>query len=113
MHEFSVVFSILEELEKISRSNGNKDVVRVDLVIGVLEHIEPEVLRSVFDQAKEGSCAERAELFIRLEEAMVRCRECRSEYVPEADVWLCPQCGSVGGEIISGTEVVIESVYME
>ncbi len=113
MHEFSIVSSLLNELEIISRNNGDKKVIRVDLVVGALEHIEPEVLKTVFDQAKEETCAGGAELVIRREEALVRCRGCGVEYIPEDNVWLCPQCGDVGGDIIQGTEVVIESVYLE
>ncbi|MCX8064023.1 MAG: hydrogenase maturation nickel metallochaperone HypA [Candidatus Hydrogenedentes bacterium] len=113
MHELSLVNSILDQLEEISRSNYDRKIVRVDLKVGALEHIEPEVLKNIFDQVKEGSCAERAELVVSQEMALVRCRNCMMEYTPEDSIWICPRCEFLGGEIIKGTEIIIESVYLE
>lgn len=113
MHEFSIVSCLLNELENISKSNQGRKILKVNLRVGALEHIEPEVLKSIFDQAKADSCAEFAELIINIEEALVKCRVCESEYIPEDDIWICSRCGAIGGEIVRGTDIIIESVYLE
>lgn len=113
MHELSIIHSLLDQLEQICREHGRYSISQVDLRVGCLEHIHPDTLQFMFDQVKVGTILEKATLNLIMEPTKVRCRNCGNEFEPQDGVWLCDRCGSIGGEIVQGTDIVLESVYFE
>lgn len=113
MHELSIVISLIEQVEHICNEQGKKCVSKIDLRVGSLEHINTDTFLSLFERAKEGTCVEKAELNLIVEPIKIQCRKCSEIYEPEDTIWLCPNCNEVGGEIIQGTEIILESVYFD
>ena len=113
MHEAAMAESILDAALRIAGEHGSLPVSGVHVRIGELQMVVPEALESAFEAGKRGSGAESAELSWETAPALVRCPECRLEYAPESVFWICPECDSVGGEILSGNEITIVSVELD
>ncbi len=113
MHELSIITSLIEQVEQICQRQGKSIVSKIVLRIGSLEHINTETFLFMFEQAKEGTPAEQAKLDLIIEPIKILCRKCSEIYEPEDTIWLCPKCNEIGGEIIQGTEIILESVYFD
>lgn len=113
MHELSIVTSLIEQVEQICKEHGKSTISKIVLRIGSLEHINTETFLFMFEQAKEGTRLEQVEINLVIEPIKIQCRKCSEIYEPEDTIWLCPRCNEIGGEIIQGTEIILESVYFD
>lgn len=113
MHEFSVVQSLMELIERYAEENKAKKVLKVTVRVGVLSGIEPHLLELAFNTFKEGTIAESALLVIERENLKIRCQECSAEGEKNELNALCPFCGSLNTEIISGQEMLLKSLELE
>ena len=113
MHELSVTEQLLSiTLEHADRANA-KRVLKINLVIGDLTSFVGESIQFYFDLLSEGTKAEKASLSISRIPAKARCRQCQNEFIPEKMDWLCPRCGGLIGDVISGREFYVESIEVE
>ncbi|MGC8739213.1 MAG: hydrogenase maturation nickel metallochaperone HypA [Candidatus Hydrogenedens sp.] len=113
MHELSIITSLIEQIEQICKKQGKDCVSKIDLRIGSLEHINMETFLFMFEQVKEGTCVRQAKIDLIIEPTKIRCRKCHNVYTPEDSIWLCPYCNEVGGEIVQGTEIILEAVHFD
>jgi len=113
MHELPVTEQILNVTLDHARKAGARRVAHVNLVVGDLTTFVDESIQFYFDFLSKGTEAEGAQLHIRRIPARVRCHECEGEFAPEGADWRCPQCGGLGGEVLSGRESYIESIEVE
>ena len=113
MHELSVTEQILDiTLEHARKANAER-VLKINLVIGDLSSFGGESIQFYFNILSEGTKAEKASLGISRIPARVRCRPCQHEFTPEGMNWLCPRCGGLIQEVISGREFYVESIEVE
>ena len=109
MNEFSIAHGLLKDLQDESKKHGVSHVSRVHIRIGSLCGIVPEALTFAFEAASEGTVAEGAELNIGVVPARGRCNKCNIDFDVDDDpsTFLCPQCGGIAAELISGRELEI------
>ncbi len=111
MHEMGIANSILEGVAKeLRRFPGNR-AVKVGVRIGELAGIDPDALSFAFEALTLDT--EFAGLAIDIEYVTPRsrCRECSREFEVRNYELLCPACGSLSTERISGDE--LEFKYLE
>ena len=113
MHELSITEHLLEITLAQARQANAQRVVRINLVIGDLTCFVGESIQFYFDMLSEGTPAEKASLSISRVPARARCKACQNEFTPEAMDWLCPKCGGLIEEVISGREFYVESIEVE
>jgi hydrogenase nickel incorporation protein HypA/HybF len=113
VHELPVSEQILKVVLEHARAAGARRVARVNLAIGDLTTFVDESIQFYFDFLSRDTEAEGAQLQIRRIAALVRCHECATEFAPDGTDWDCPRCGSLGGEVLSGRESLIESIEVE
>jgi hydrogenase nickel incorporation protein HypA/HybF len=113
MHELSIAKSLLEIIEDESKRHGLSRVTRVTVKIGVLSTIVPEALTFSFEAITGKTIAEGAVLDIEVVPARGRCENCRIDFDVERFFFLCPECGGVASEIISGKELEITQMEAE
>ncbi len=113
MHELSIITSLIEQVGQICKEQGKDCVSKIDLRIGFLEHINTETFLFMFEQIKEGTCMEQAKINLIIEPIKIHCRKCLNVYEPEDSIWICPHCNELGGEIMQGTEIILESIYFD
>ena len=110
MHELSVIENILKNVQEIAMVNTLKDVTKIYLKIGKLRHLTSEMLTFSFDAVKAGTIAQNAQLIVDYVEVAAHCNECNNEFEIKNNIFICNKCNSCDLHLISGKEVILESI---
>ena len=110
MHELSLAQSMIKLIEEQQQQNNFDKVIKVNCAIGEFSSVVPEALEFGFKVASEGTVAQGAELVIKKVPLILKCRGCGNEFHSEPYIFVCTQCGSTDTEMISGSELQIESI---
>lgn len=113
MHELSICNALILEVERIAYERSAGSVSRIVLKIGPLAGIESPLLLRAFPVAAAGTVAEHAKIVIETAEVTVRCTECGSESKVAANRLLCAACGDFRTRLVSGDEMILQSVELE
>jgi hydrogenase nickel incorporation protein HypA/HybF len=110
MHEMSLASALMEEIENIARQNGVVKVEEVELRVGALKQVVPEVMEEAFKAVTLGTLAEGATL--RQVEIPPRslCKRCNREFSPTLNDFLCPVCGEFSTTLLAGDELLLGSL---
>ncbi len=110
MHEFSVAESLVEQIGEIVAENGLAEVDRVELEVGELRQVVPEILQLAFRETARDTPAEAAELVLKEVEARAECRRCRRTFRPDPWDYSCPACDVADAKVLAGDGLVLKSV---
>ncbi len=113
MHEFSVVQSLMDLIERQVEENNAKSVSKGVLKIGKMSGIEPHLLKTAFDTFKEKTVCENAQLEIIIQDVVAFCEDCKKEFVIEENRFICPDCKGFNLKIIDGEDTYLMSLEME
>lgn len=113
MHELSIAQSLLKIVEEESKKHGVSRVTRVHVRIGTLSAIVPDALSFSFEVISKKTVAEGAVLDIQLVPAMGQCEDCNIDFEIDGAFFLCPKCGGIVSEIVSGKELEIAHIEAE
>ena len=113
MHELSVCLSLLREVERIARENNAGRVTRIVVTVGPLSGVEPDLLRNAYPLAVAGSIAEHAQFQVDVSEIVVKCSQCGAESPAKANRLLCAACGDYRTNLVSGDEMVLQSLELD
>ena len=102
--------SVVKTVLNLCEQNKWKRVLRVTIKVGHLRQIEPEIFAFAFSSASVGTVLEGAEISIIEMPIIFKCHSCKKSSDTEDFRFVCPICGSVNVDLISGMEFVIESV---
>jgi hydrogenase nickel incorporation protein HypA/HybF len=112
MHEAAITEALVEQVREFLPASATLTGVRIE--VGELEHLDPVVMRTVWEVATAGTELEGAALTIERVPLSVRCRRCGTEHAPEDPaILLCPDCGAVAPEVLRGSGVVLRSLEVE
>jgi hydrogenase nickel incorporation protein HypA/HybF len=113
MHELAVTEEILRvALEHAERAQASR-ITDIHLVIGALSTIVDDSVQFYFDFLSPDTIAAGAKLHFTRIPARLRCRQCQHEFEPQERDYRCPQCSSLGGEVIAGKEFYLDSMQVE
>ena len=110
MHEMALAEGILSV---VLDASAGAIVRKVELQVGALQLVVPESLRFSFELVSAGTPAEGAVVEVRETPARLRCRACRSETLLRQPPFQCERCASTDVTVISGDEVIVESVELD
>ena len=113
MHELSVCLSLIEEVKRVARQNGAGTVTRIIVKVGPLSGVEPDLLQNAYPLAAAGTVAEKADLEIELSGIVVSCSQCGKESDAAPNRLLCAHCGDYRTNLVSGDEMVLQSVELD
>jgi hydrogenase nickel incorporation protein HypA/HybF len=113
VHELAVAQALVEQVDTVIRQHGATHATRIRVRIGPLAGVVPELLASAFPLAAAGSCMEAAELDLVDAPVRVRCQSCGAETEAAMNRLLCGACGDWHTQVISGDELLLESVELE
>ncbi len=113
MHELSIVNNLMPPLLRAAEEQGAVRIVEVELMCGVLQQVVPDALEMAFEAVAHGTIAEGAQLRVEEEALAGRCRNCKREYAPSIDDYICPNCGRAEPELTAGRDIVLKSVVCE
>lgn len=108
MHEFSLICGLLQTVIESAEKNEIKNVTRVKLIVGECHGALPEALSFAFNSLCPDTVCQGAELDIDIKEGVLLCTACGHKFPYAALQNMCPGCGSLNPEIISGGELLLE-----
>jgi hydrogenase nickel incorporation protein HypA/HybF len=113
MHEFSIARSLMKQVEAIALREGAERVSSMTIRVGEFSGIDPDLLQSAVttlaDQGRTRNCA----LNISRVPLTARCAACADVFVVSHFRFVCPSCASTETEIVSGEELILDSVTLE
>lgn len=113
MHELSICLSLLDQVKAIAAEHGARHVALIQLRIGPLSGVEPQLLAHAYPLAAAGTIAERARLLIESAPVRVRCRDCGAESQASANRLRCGSCDSYRTELLSGDELLLAKLELD
>lgn len=122
MHEFSLVRSLLEQVDEIVVSNHGRSAKEIHVEIGPLSGVEPLLVKEAFEQLAGSRIRETSiriltnsatTLVINEVPLTASCDSCHAEFELSGFRFLCPNCGSRETRILRGDEFRLVSVTVD
>jgi hydrogenase nickel incorporation protein HypA/HybF len=110
MHEMSIATQLLETVLAVAAENGAAGVEQVEVELGAMRLVVPEVLELAWQVAAEGTLAEGARLKMTDVPIQAKCRDCGRAFAAEIGNFLCPGCGQADVEIVAGDDIILKTV---
>jgi hydrogenase nickel incorporation protein HypA/HybF len=111
MHEASIVSALLARVEAEAAGRGASRVHRVELVLGELAGVEPELLLRAWEVFRARTPCDGAELTVAVEAARWECPRCGTE-VSRGGFLSCPACAAPA-RLAAGGEVTLMRLELE
>jgi hydrogenase nickel incorporation protein HypA/HybF len=111
VHEYSIVQALLSRVEAEARERNATAVRRLDVSIGELAGIEPELLASAYEFYRERTLCGAADMVITRVPARWVCSTCGTD-IARGAVLTCPACGAPG-RLERGGEIMLERIELE
>jgi hydrogenase nickel incorporation protein HypA/HybF len=109
MHELSITESILKLSLAEAKKHKAKSIKKINLLVGEAVSVVPDCVQFYFDTLKKKTIAKDAVLAIKTVPLVIRCPKCKVQF---KDLELVCKC-QAGVEIVSGQELMIESLEIE
>lgn len=113
MHELSVTQGILDIVLSEASRNDVKQVTKINLIIGSLSGVMPQLIQDYFDLITVGTPAEGAKLVIQRIPAELHCEDCGEDSLMEGFRMKCPKCTGTEVKLTKGKEFYIDSMEVE
>jgi hydrogenase nickel incorporation protein HypA/HybF len=111
MHEMGIANSILEAAAKELGRHPDSHATKIGVKIGELAGVDPDALSFAFEALTLDTEFAGLTLEVEYVAPRSRCRDCKNEFEVRNYELLCPDCGSLNNERISGDE--LEFKYLE
>lgn len=85
-------------------------ITKIHLTIGEYNQLVPENIEYYFEVLAKGTAAEQAELIIKRTPVRAKCTSCGVTFDIKGFNFLCPDCGGIAGDLVSGKELRVESI---
>lgn len=109
MHEFSLVRSLIRQVESILADEGGR-ATEIEVSMGKLSGVEPMLVQSAFAQLAPASQLGEANLRIVETELMAVCRQCHREFEVQSFRFQCPECAGRTVDVTRGDEFRLVSI---
>jgi hydrogenase nickel incorporation protein HypA/HybF len=111
MHELSIVAALIERVEAEARARAAAAVGRVEVAIGELSGVDPDLLATAYSAFRAATVCAGAELVVRTVPARWRCPGCGGEPA-RGGILACPSC-RLPARLAAGDEIVLERIHLE
>lgn len=113
MHELSIATEIFKQISKIIEEENINKVLEIKLKIGKLNQIVPEAFNFAIEVITKGTKAEGVKIIYKEIPITIKCNQCHIQNEVKDFYFICEKCGSSDVEIISGNELMFESMEVE
>ena len=113
MHELAVAQALVKQVDAVIDQHQASSATSIRVRIGPLAGVVPDLLATAFPLAAAGSRMQHAELEFTLAPIQVRCQTCGLDTEAAMNRLICGACGDWHTQVISGDELLLESVELE
>lgn len=110
MHELSVTQSIVDSVLEEMNDRGLERIGAVHLKLGRMTTFVPDCVKFYYDALTADTPLEGSDLVIEEIDVAGRCNNCGVGLEFDEPFFVCPECGSVDIEILSGREILIDAL---
>ncbi|MHB0976101.1 MAG: hydrogenase maturation nickel metallochaperone HypA [Candidatus Aquicultorales bacterium] len=111
MHEFGITQKVLEIALASAEREGASRITKITVKAGEMEGIVADSMQFHFEHLRQGTIAEEAELVVDEVPLIIKCKTCGEEsHVAPFEVVYCPKCTNFTVEIVSGKELLVDSI---
>jgi hydrogenase nickel incorporation protein HypA/HybF len=110
VHELSVTQSIVESVLKEMDDRGLERIGAVHLKLGRMTTFVPDCVKFYYDALTADTPLAGSDLIIEEIDVTGRCNNCGAGLEFDEPFFVCPECGSVDIEILSGREILIDAL---
>ena len=112
MHETAITEALVEQVFTFLPEGATPIAVRIE--VGDLEHLEPDVMRTVWGVITAGTPLAGAGLDIERKALRVECGACGEVHEPEdLAILICPRCDAVRPQVLEGSGVRLMAIEVE
>jgi hydrogenase nickel incorporation protein HypA/HybF len=111
MHEYSVVQSMVEQIERLAHARGAHAVRRVRVRLGQLSGVDPDLLRTAYDTFRVRTLCDGAPLDVETVPPVWTCPEGHGAIPCDAPL-SCRTCGRPA-RLESGDEILLDRLELE
>jgi hydrogenase nickel incorporation protein HypA/HybF len=112
VHERSLAQALWAQAERLRQEHGAARVLALQVAVGELAGVEPELLRSAFDLLVQSSGAVGTRIELERVPLEARCDDCGVEFPVHRFRFLCPGCGGKGLTILRGEHLILQAVTL-
>jgi len=113
MHEMSIAESMINIIEDEMRKHNAKILRSIHVNIGRFSSIVPDALSFCFEIITKDTALDGARLFINIIPLMGRCSSCNNEFEIKDYTFLCPVCGCLKIDTISGQDLTVVEMEVD
>lgn len=111
MHELSIIQSLVDRVEVEVLKAGARSVKRLEVSIGELSGVEPELLSLAWEAFREAGVCAGASLALHVVPTRWSCPRC-SQDVPPGTRLRCGAC-DVPAKLVEGGDIILQRVELE
>jgi hydrogenase nickel incorporation protein HypA/HybF len=114
VHELSIAQGLCTQLGVLAREHGASRIHRVEIDVGALSNVVPNLLRQAFEVLQESiDLITQAKLVIHEIPLVVACAECKQDHELKEFIFQCPDCGSTRLDVRQGEDLLLRQVELE
>jgi len=113
VHELAITQSMLEIVLKQAEQAHAKKVTKINLVIGDMTGVVSDSVQFYLDILTKETIAEGAVVSFTMVPSQAKCRTCNQTFELKEFDWTCPNCQGNIIDVISGKELLVESIEVE
>ena len=113
MHEMAITQSMVNLVLEEARKGNALKVKKINLVLGELSGVVGDCVQFYFGLMSKDTIAEGATISFSTVPTQAKCRQCAKVFEVKDSEWLCPGCHSISVELVSGSELFVESIEVE
>lgn len=108
MHELSIAYSLIEQVEAAAAQHGFQKVNQLHLLVGEWSGVDADALRFCFPQVSRGTCLMDSQLLITTQALKIQCLDCPHVcHIRFGSAVVCEKCGSGNCVEIEGKDLRI------
>ena len=113
MHELSLMDRVRELVLARAAEHRASRIRGITLRIGALAGVDPEALRFAHEVVMADTIAAGSRLQLELVAALCQCGPCGAPFEAMDGVCVCPECGTISGELLQGRELELASLELD
>ncbi len=113
MHEMGIALQILDIVNQSLPRDEDLRIKSIQLRVGKLSAVVPQSLRFCMEVVTKDTPAEGAELHMEEVPVVLVCEDCGAKTEIERPPFECGGCGGSDVEIVSGREMLVDSIEVE
>jgi hydrogenase nickel incorporation protein HypA/HybF len=110
MHEFSIALNIIDIATSEAEKAGVTNVQQIEIEIGKSSGVVREALEFALETAVKDTVLTNSAIIITETRSVLECNSCKHRFPTEYPIGICPACGEVSSNLVSGKELKVLSI---